>query len=87
MHPFIFDKDKLIIRQTDKNEQIIDNRVYIFSFENQIFVKRLIKNINQLIIISDNKAQCGFDPIILKGTELDKITIFGQIAGLMRDCR
>ncbi len=87
MHPYIFDKDKLIIRKTDKNEQIIDNRVYIFSFENQIFVKRLIKNINQLIIISDNKELCGFDPIILKGTELDKITILGQIAGLMRDCR
>ncbi len=87
MQPYIYDNDKLIVRKTKEKEQITDNRVYIFCYENQIFVKRLIKNINQLIIISDNKEQCGPEPIILKGTELEKIKMLGQIAGLMRDCR
>lgn len=87
MQPYIFDKDKLIIRPINGKEQIIDNRVYIFTFENKIFVRRLVMNVNQLVVISDNKELCGYDPIVLKGSELNEVKILGQISGLMRDCR
>ena len=87
MQPYILDGDKLIIRKIKEKEQVIDNRVYIFTFGNTIYVRRLVMNVNQLVVISDNKELCGFEPIVLKGSELKEVKILGQIVGLMRDCR
>lgn len=83
MQPFIFDKDKLIVEHYE-GEQIIDNRPYVFCYENEIFIKRLAKNVNQLIITSDN---LDYDKIILVNDDLKKVQIIGQIVGLMRDLR
>lgn len=83
MQPFIFDKDKLIVEHYE-GEQIIDNRPYIFCYKDEIFIKRLVKNVNQLIIIPENKE---YDTIKLVGQELENVSIIGQIVGLMRDLR
>ena len=83
MQPFIYSGDKLIVEHWN-GEQIIDNQVYVFCYENEIFVKRLTKNINQLVIKSDNNF---YDTIKLTGKDLTKIIIVGQIVGLMRDLR
>lgn len=83
MQPFIFDKDKLIVEHWEGG-QIIDNRPYVFCYKDEIFIKRLVKNINQLIIIPENKL---YDTIKLQGEELKEINIIGQIVGLMRDLR
>ena len=83
MSPFIEDNDKLIVEKYE-GEQIIDNRAYLFSYENEIFIKRLVKNVNQLVIISDNK---DFDVIKLSGEDITKVSILGQVVGIMRDVR
>lgn len=83
MQPFIYDKDKLIVESYD-GEQIIDNRPYVFSYKDEIFIKRLAKNVNQLVIIPDNK---DYDVIKLSGADLQDVDIIGQIVGLMRDLR
>ncbi|MBO7735040.1 MAG: hypothetical protein J6S67_20930 [Methanobrevibacter sp.] len=83
MEPFIYDRDKLIIEHWE-GEQIIDNRPYIFCYNNEIFIKRLVKNINQLVIVPENKL---YDTIKLQGEELKDVHIIGQIVGLMRDLR
>lgn len=83
MQPFIYSGDKLIVEHWN-GEQIIDNQVYVFCYENEIFVKRLTKNINQLVIKSDNTF---YDTIKLTGKDLTKIIIIGQIVGLFRDLR
>ena len=83
MQPFIYDHDKLIIEHWE-GEQIIDNRPYIFTYKNEIFIKRLAKNVNQLVIIPENK---NYDTIKLTGKELNEVHIIGQIVGLMRDLR
>lgn len=83
MQPSICDNDKLIVEHYE-GEQIIDNRIYVFCYGNEIFIKRLVKNINQLVIISDNTE---YDTIKLTGKEFDKVQIIGQIVGLMRDLR
>lgn len=80
MEPNIQDGDLLIVEHCE-NEQIIDNRVYVFCFEDKIFVKRLILNINQLIIKSDNSM---YQPITLLEQDLNSVQIIGQIVGLMR---
>ena len=83
MEPLIFDKDKLIIEHWN-GEQIIDNRPYIFCYKDEIFIKRLAKNINQLVIMPENK---DYDTIKLTGSELQDVNIIGQVVGLMRDLR
>lgn len=83
MEPFICDKDKLVIENWD-GEQIIDNRPYVFCYHDEIFIKRLAKNVNQLVIIPENK---DYDVIKLTGPELKEVDILGQIVGLMRDLR
>lgn len=83
MQPFIYSGDKLIVEHWS-GEQIIDNQVYVFCYDNEIFVKRLTKNINQLVIKSDNTF---YDVIKLTGDDLSKIIIVGQIVGLIRDLK
>lgn len=83
MMPFICDKDRLII-ESYSGEQIIDNRPYVFCYQDKIFIKRLVHNVNQLVIISDNDK---YDIIKLDGNDLNDIHIIGQVVGLMRDLR
>ena len=83
MEPLIMDKDRVIIEHWN-GEQIIDNRPYYFCYKDEIFIKRLAKNINQLMIIPENK---DYDVIKLKGNEMNDIQIIGQVVGLMRDLR
>lgn len=83
MQPFIYDKDKLIVEHWE-GEQIIDNRPYIFCYKDEIFIKRLVKNVNQLVIVPENKL---YDTIKLSGKDLKDVNIIGQIVGLMRDLR
>ncbi len=82
MEPDIKLKDLLIIEyKTEK--QITDNEIYIFYYNNQFFIKRLIRNINELIIKSDNeKSYYKVDMIEKK--DMDKIYIIGKIVGLIR---
>lgn len=83
MYPIIFDKDKLLIEKYE-GEQIIDNRIYVFCYQNEIFIKRLAKNINQLMIMSENK---DFDTIKLQKEELKEVNIIGQVVGLIRNLK
>lgn len=83
MQPYIMDKDKLIVESWE-GEQIIDNRPYVFAYKDEIFIKRLAKNVDQLMIIPENK---DYDVRKLVGKQLADVTIIGQIVGLMRDLR
>ena len=83
MMPLFFDNDKLIVEHWN-GEQIIDNKPYIFCYKDEIFIKRLAKNVDQLMIISENK---DYDIRKLTGDQLKDVNIIGQIVGLMRDLR
>lgn len=78
MTPYIHDKDKLIVKHWE-GEQIKDNSVYVFRYFDEIFVKRLSKNLDQIIITSDN-------PIYetRKINMSQDFQIIGQIVGLLR---
>lgn len=83
MEPLIYDRDKLIIEHYE-GEQIIDNRPYIFCYNGEIFIKRLAKNVDQLMIIPENKM---YDVRKLTGKQMNEVNIIGQVVGLMRDLR
>jgi phage repressor protein C with HTH and peptisase S24 domain len=83
MEPVFYDKDKLIVQQWE-GEQIIDNKPYLFCYKDEIFIKKLAKNVDQLIIIPENK---DYDIRKLEGKQLEDVNIIGLIVGLMRDLR
>jgi phage repressor protein C with HTH and peptisase S24 domain len=80
MQPFIYENDKLIVEHFDGG-QIKDNKIYVFCYENEIFVKRLVKNITQVVIKSDNTL---YDPIKIDGKD-PNFMIIGEIVGMLRD--
>ncbi len=84
MLPNIHNFDRLIVEHMTENEQIKDNHVYVFCYKNKIFTKRLIYNIDEIIIISDNS-----DPIYKTKTiqKCNDISILGQIVGIARDLK
>lgn len=85
MMPYIQPDDKLIIEHLD-NQPIVDNHVYIFCYDNDLYIKRLYKNIDEIIAKSDNP-----DPIFkvksIPKKEWENLQLIGEIVGLMRDLR
>jgi SOS-response transcriptional repressor LexA len=80
MAPDIKSDDKLIIEHT---ETIQDNKVYIFSYQENIYVKRLVKNISELVVISDNPDKEIY--ATQKITDFSSLRVIGQVIGLMRE--
>ena len=80
MSPTFISGDKLIVEHYDGG-QIKDNKVYVFCYENKIFIKRLVDNIKEIVIKSDNP--------IYKIQEVDakdpSFMIIGEIVGMLRD--
>jgi phage repressor protein C with HTH and peptisase S24 domain len=81
MSPILEDDDKAIIQQW-QGEQIIDDRIYLFSYNSELFIKRLVKNLDQIVVISENKT---FENRIV--TKKDEFRIIGQIVGMFRDLK
>ena len=77
MQPVLFDNDKVIIKHW-QGEQIIDNKIYLFSYKGELFIKRLVKNIDQVLAISEDKT---FEPRELK---TDDLNILGRVISLIR---
>ncbi len=77
----IEDGDKLLI-ESFENEQIIDNEIYVFCYKQELFIKRLCKNINQIIIKSDNK---DFPTRYIEDDDINNIYIIGKVVALVRN--
>lgn len=85
MQPTIYDKDKLIVEHWS-GEQIKDNQVYVFCYNNEIFVKRLVKNVNEIVITSDNPNPI-YRPRFIEKDDMNNVLIVGQIVGLFRELK
>ena len=83
MKPTINDNDKLIVEHIE-NEIIKDNHIYVFSYNKQIFVKRLICNVDRIIIKSDN-SDIIYNPEFIGKDDINNINIIGRVVGLMRN--
>lgn len=85
MMPNIHPKDRLIVEHW-AGEQIRDNQVYVFCYNNEIFVKRLIKNVDEVVIKSDNPDP-AYRTRFIEKSDMNNLLIIGEIVGLMRDLR
>ena len=81
MSPYILDRDRLIIEHYDGG-QISDNRIYIFRFLDNLFVKRLVLNLDQIMVISDNNK---YPTRTIEHDNFDNLQIIGRIVGILRE--
>ena len=81
MSPFINAGDKLIIEHKLGNSAISDNKIYVFCYKNDVFVKRLSKNIDELIVKSDNEE---YRSRVIKDEDLNNVTVIGEVVGIIR---
>lgn len=79
MAPLIQNEDYLIVEEY-KGEQIVDDDIYVFRYNDELFVKRLAKNIDQILVISENKQ---FENRVINLSE-NNFQIIGKIVGLFR---
>ena len=54
MYPLILKGDFIIVKRLEKGSAI-DNQIYLFVYKNNVYIKRLDKNINQIVAFSENK--------------------------------
>ena len=85
MEKTIFDKE-LVILENWLNRQIVDDKIYFFSYNKEYYLKRLSKNIDTIQISSDNKilndlGELKYPDKILKGEDLNNIIIYGRFKG------
>ena len=83
MSPYIESGDKLIIEHLD-NQPIIDNHVYVFCYDKDLYIKRLYKNIDEIIAKSDNTEPI-FKVKSIPKEEWGNLQIIGEVVGLMRN--
>lgn len=80
MSPTISDGDRLIVEHWN-GEQIQDNKIYVFCFNQEFFIKRLSKNLDEIIIKSDNPE---YRIRTISGSTVDELTLIGKIVGIYR---
>jgi phage repressor protein C with HTH and peptisase S24 domain len=79
MSPVINEDDRLII-QHNIGSQIVDDTVYLFRYNDELFIKRLVKNVDQIVCISENPR---FQDRIIEPKE-NNFTLIGKVVGLIR---
>lgn len=80
MAPTIDSGDKLIVEHWN-GSQIQDNRIYVFCFNNEFFVKRLSKNLDEIIIKSDNP---DYRTRTINGRTANELILIGKIVGVIK---
>lgn len=80
MIPTIDDGDKLIVEHWN-GEQIQDNRIYVFCFNHEFFIKRLSKNLDEIIIKSDNSE---YRTRTISGSTINELILIGKVIGILK---
>ena len=80
MSPTIDNGDKLIVEHWNGG-QIQDNKIYVFCFNNEFFVKRLSKNLDEIIIKSDNPE---YRTRTINGSTTEELSLIGKIVGVVK---
>ena len=82
MEPGIQDGDMVLVDQS--NRQIGPQSVLAVGLEDAIYLKRVEKRNDAILLHSDNNA---YSDIEIYGDELDNFRVIGKVVWLCRDCR
>lgn len=80
MTPTIDNGDKLIVEHWS-GDQIQDNKIYVFCYNNEFFVKRLYKNLDEIIIKSDNPE---YRTRSIGGKAISDLVLIGKIVAAIK---
>ena len=80
MAPYIMSGDFVIIA-LKRETKIFNNKVHAFIYNDEFYIRRLSKNINQIIVKSDNK---DFPTQYIEKGEMKNLHILGQIVYIGR---
>lgn len=80
MSPTIDSGDKLIVEHWSGN-QIQDNKIYVFCYNSEFFVKRLSKNLDEIIIKSDNPE---YRIRTVSGKSMSELILIGKIVATIK---
>lgn len=80
MSPTIENGDKLIVEHWN-GDQIQDNKIYVFCYNGEFFVKRLSKNIDEIIIKSDNPE---YRVRTIPSKSISDLILIGKIVGAIK---
>ena len=75
MFPLINKGDFVIIKKIESVDNI-DSRIYLFLYKNNIYIKRLNKNINQIVVFSENKE---YKTQYISNEDMKDLYILGEI--------
>lgn len=84
MLPTIQNKDKLVVELLSSGDKIKDNSIYVFFYNDRIFCKRLVQNIDSIVVISDNPDKTIYPTSVIEKENMNDIHLIGRIVGLMR---
>lgn len=80
MSPTIDNGDKLIVEHWN-GDQIQDNKIYVFCYNSEFFVKRLSKNIDEIIIKSDNPE---YRARTINAKSASEMILIGKIVAIVK---
>lgn len=80
MQPEIKPNDYLVIQHNI--ERIIDNHIYIFSFEGELFCKYLSNNLGQIVVRS---ANLNYPIRYIEGEKLNAFKLIGEVKAHIRE--
>ncbi len=75
MYPRIWSGD-FIILEHKKNMAISNGQIYLFFYDDQIYLKKLSKNINQIVVESENPV---FKTQYIEKDEISNLKIIGKV--------
>ena len=75
MYPRIWDGDFVILEHKD-NMKIENGEMYIFCYDDQLYLKRLTKNINQIVVESENPE---FPTQYIEREEMNNLHLIGHV--------
>ena len=82
MEPGICDGDMVLVDQS--RLEMAQKTVLAVGYEDAIYIKRLEKRQNGLVMLSDNPH---YSPVTVSGDELTSFRVIGKVVWLCRDCR
>ena len=80
MSPTIEHGDKLVVEHWN-GDQIQDDKIYVFCFNGEFFVKRLSKNIDEIIVKSDNPE---YRIRTISGKSTQDLILVGKIIAVIK---
>lgn len=79
MYPTIMEGDSIIIDTTCND--IESNKVYAFIYDETIYIRRLLKNITEIIIEADNRA---YSKQKIAKEDINKIYLIGRVVNVIK---